>query len=1254
MAEQNFAVNYKINVVDNGSKSIQKFTDALATLPNKDPFSGIKASLVTFQDQVASVTASLNQIGNAKVKKIGISFTPESWRNIEQAKKKIATISSDRSISISINAQNAHRSIDKLETRLKKLCGKGYIIPVSVGTPPTSSGNSTTRSAVGTMRNTRVRATTPTTFRSVMGPTYFNSGPNVAQEMVKGMGMMYGLQAVISGISGAVKDAISYQNISQTTKNILQANDTRGSFNERFNAMNMTLRNIGVQTKFTAPEVASAGKFLAMAGQGVEEIQGSMRAIANLALIGDTDLGQTADVTTNIMAGFNIKASQMDRVADVLTKTFTSSNTTLMELAESFKYVGSISRQAGLKFEDVAAAMGVLGNAGVKGSSAGTALRNIIYNVLAPTKKQAEAWKSTGIKTTDEYGNMRSLSDLFADLGRYTQDMTSESKVKLFSALFFKRASTSAASLGINAANIDKIFKASSSTSSMGIAHDLAWAKNNMTVEGLWHQTTSAFTEAGIKAFESIQSPLMGFLRELTEKFKRPEFVEQMKSGMQFMLDIVKAIVDAIGTIGKMWANTPDYFKSIFKTFVTVQMWMGIVLSPIKALASMLSPLGALVKRTQAIASGEIIANGGANTTGGRLSRGVMYTRGRMNQTYTRWRYRGLSNLAGMYFANHPIQASPLSNAGRKAITRYAAHAPGMFTFDRKLGRFVPTQMDLFRYTGPNDDYYRSRIDSRQAALVRYQRMRQRSFIHNPLGVMQQSSVRSIRMTGAALSGIGKAAGIAKAGITSVLGALGIAPWMAAVAAVGAFAYGVYQANAAADKASESFSRMNMAAKSLTETNIDWSDSNALILSQMGTVSSWLSTESDKVLAAADVWNKFWRERSGVDAPKPDALFKDQNSAYNDVINTTTGFNGWWNRDGKNWRLANAVAAQYGLINLNEKDSSKRYYMRKLNKNTGDKDALQALSVYAYAMSGDNPKVKQYKRGLIEDINALDLRDKKYAGDNLYNHYQNSRLHGESDVYGEDMSVEAMQKTRAFSMGTNRALTGLYKNISLSYLRMADQVGAYRGHGRAYDNKNQAATDFIASMMGWTGYTTDGKNTVSNLGKAWGSNSWATTIRRAAGYYQKEDGTWGWRSHEQINRNIVQMYQEFMRMYDQITDQELKAMLKPYTYTGVWDTYRMKGSKHLDFGVNSLPGGGTGGTQTWKSPSQEDAKIKGYGATPKQIIVNIENLMKIDKIDATDERKMAAISNLKQELAQALVSVVSDVDDEWGRGSTGL
>ncbi|MDR1119464.1 MAG: phage tail tape measure protein, partial [Dysgonamonadaceae bacterium] len=248
------------------------------------------------------------------------------------------------------------------------------------------------------------------------GQSMIDSGGVGAFSMMKGMGISYGIMGIGSLMGSAIKESVEYDNLMQTTRNILQTHDKYANFDERFKGMERTVRNVGVETKFTAAQVADASRFLAMAGFDVEGINKTIRPIADVALIGDTDLGATADVVTNIMTGYNIKPDEVRKAADILTMTFTKTNTELMDLAEAYKYSANLLNAGGISFEEATAGLGILGNVGMQGSQAGTTMRTIMANLVKPTKAQGKMWDKLGIERLDASGNVRALTDIFRDL----------------------------------------------------------------------------------------------------------------------------------------------------------------------------------------------------------------------------------------------------------------------------------------------------------------------------------------------------------------------------------------------------------------------------------------------------------------------------------------------------------------------------------------------------------------------------------------------------------------------------------------------------------------------------------------------------------------------------------------------------------------------------------------------------------------------------------------------------------------------
>lgn len=174
---------------------------------------------------------------------------------------------------------------------------------------------------------------------------------------------------------------------------------------------------LGQQTVFTAREAGSAMQFLAQAGLDTQQIYQALPNTLELAAAGQIELAEAADIATNVMSAYGLQAEELGRVNDIITNTTTKSNTNVIEFAEAFKMVGPIAKSAGMSMEDVAASIGILGNAGIKGTMAGTQLRAMLAKLINPTGDAAKVLKDLGIKTIDPLtGNMRRLNDIMADM----------------------------------------------------------------------------------------------------------------------------------------------------------------------------------------------------------------------------------------------------------------------------------------------------------------------------------------------------------------------------------------------------------------------------------------------------------------------------------------------------------------------------------------------------------------------------------------------------------------------------------------------------------------------------------------------------------------------------------------------------------------------------------------------------------------------------------------------------------------------
>lgn len=192
---------------------------------------------------------------------------------------------------------------------------------------------------------------------------------------------------------------------------------------EEMAALEATARELGATTQFTAVQVGEAEQYLAMAGFSAKENIAALPGVLNLAAATATDLGRAADISSDILSAFGLKAEQMTRVADVLALTCATANTNMELLGDTMKYVAPVARMAGLSLEETAAMAGLLGNVGIKGSQAGTTLKAMLNKMAAPTKEAQALFQKLGVTVKDSAGNLRSTVKVLGEMAASLKNM---------------------------------------------------------------------------------------------------------------------------------------------------------------------------------------------------------------------------------------------------------------------------------------------------------------------------------------------------------------------------------------------------------------------------------------------------------------------------------------------------------------------------------------------------------------------------------------------------------------------------------------------------------------------------------------------------------------------------------------------------------------------------------------------------------------------------------------------------------------
>ena len=175
-------------------------------------------------------------------------------------------------------------------------------------------------------------------------------------------------------------------------------------------------KEMGETTKFSASESAEALNYMAMAGWKTEQMLNGLPGIMNLAAASGEELGTTSDIVTDALTAFGMQADESGRFSDILASAASNANTNVSMMGESFKYAAPAAGSLGYTAEDVATALGLMANAGIKADMAGTTLRNIFQRMAQEPKQAAMAMERLGVSLDDGAGNMYTFREIMDQL----------------------------------------------------------------------------------------------------------------------------------------------------------------------------------------------------------------------------------------------------------------------------------------------------------------------------------------------------------------------------------------------------------------------------------------------------------------------------------------------------------------------------------------------------------------------------------------------------------------------------------------------------------------------------------------------------------------------------------------------------------------------------------------------------------------------------------------------------------------------
>ena len=374
-----------------------------------------------------------------------------------------------------------------------------------------------------------------------------------------------------------------------------------GATGDDLQALRDKAREMGEKTKFSASEAADAMSYMAMAGWKTGDMLSGIEGIMHLAAASGEDLATTSDIVTDALTAFGLTAEDSAHFADILAAASSNANTNVSMMGETFKYCAPVAGALGYSAEDVAEAIGLMGNAGIKSTQAGTALRTMMTKLQGELKLSGEALGEVTIQTANADGSMRELSDILADCRTAFSKMSESEAAAAAETLVGKNAMSGFLAL-MNSApgDIDKLRNAIENCD--GSAEDMAAImQDNLNgqltiLKSQLEELAISFGEMLMPVIRKVVTAVQGFVDKLNnmDEAQRKTIITigLVIAALGPFLVILGTVISTVGKSMKAYASAT---KGIKKLMVAVKSGTGIFGKLGTALGGISAPVLAIV-----------------------------------------------------------------------------------------------------------------------------------------------------------------------------------------------------------------------------------------------------------------------------------------------------------------------------------------------------------------------------------------------------------------------------------------------------------------------------------------------------------------------------------------------------------------------------------------------------------------------------------------------------------------------------------
>ena len=447
-----------------------------------------------------------------------------------------------------------------------------------------------------------------------------NGWVKTGAKKVISLGMTGILAAGGFGIGTSIKTFANFE------KGLSNVKAVTGATRSEMQTLKGTAKDLGASTAWSAVQVTQAEELLGQAGFSVQETVSALPGLLSLASAGDLDLAAATDIASGTLRAFNLSATDSAHVADVLALSASATNSDVTDLGESMKYCAPVSQSLGISLEDTAAAAGLLSNANIKGSQAGTILRATLARLASPTKESSKLMKKYGINAFDTNGKMKPLSAVVDNLNSSLGKLTSQQRANVISTIFGTESMSGVLALmnqgGQSLGSLSQKLKDAN-----GASKEMADTKLD-NLSGQWTILKSAVEGAQIELGEKLAPYAKQFVSWITAKMPQitdsiVRFVDYISNNITTIKALGASVIglgvaftglSTVGKIGNVFSGINGLCKTIKGAKVaeeTVAVAGGLKKIGLvsKLLPALISPAGIAIAATAAVAGTAYVTN---------------------------------------------------------------------------------------------------------------------------------------------------------------------------------------------------------------------------------------------------------------------------------------------------------------------------------------------------------------------------------------------------------------------------------------------------------------------------------------------------------------------------------------------------------------------------------------------------------------------------------------------------------------------